>query len=271
MKSIDEYKITKEGSVYYNSKLCSVACSLGYLNQFSPLDNRINELVQSFFIQWQFIISTYDKLYKLFATLNERSDHHDSENIVSPYDIKSAESEVDFKNYSYLLIVSMKTFLDLFSCLVDITQNQVIREEHKLPDLFNFAKTKNDNSIPEIMNTFKNLKDKNKYPWIALLKNVRDRIIHRGYNLKPIFAFTKSDVLNIQMYKGIDFYTDVVNIEIGKLFDNFMVDMPLIEDKISNILIDKIESLNKKLLLNVAVKYEGLMTEFSYKEIEPIQ
>src|SRR5690606_35278054 len=155
-------------------------------------------------------------------------------------------------------------------CLVDIIQNQVIKEEHKLPDFHNFGKGKGDINIPEIIAEFENLRDENKYTWITLLKDVRNRIIHRGYSLKPKFGFRKSEELNIQVFNGVDFYTDVIDIEIGKLFSDFMTDMPLIEENISNILIDKIDLLNKKLALNVSFRYGGLINEYSYKETEPI-
>jgi hypothetical protein len=270
MKSIDTYGITKDDWVHYESKLCSIACSLGYLNQFSPLDSRINELAQSFFNQWQFVVVTYDKLYNLFVALNENSDQHESGQVFSSFDIESTERELEFKNYSYLLIVSMKTYLDLFSCLVDIVQNQTIKEEYKLPDFHNFGKGKNDINISEITAEFENLRDKTKYPWIALLKDVRNRIIHRGYSLKPKFGFKKSEELTVQVFKGVDFYTDVINIEVGKLFSDFMTDMPLIEERISNILLDKVDSMNKKLLLNVSFRYGGLINEYSYKETEPV-
>jgi hypothetical protein len=269
MKQIDSYSITNDGWVHYDSKICSVACSLGYLNPYSDLDSRINELVQSFLNQWQFVIVTYERLYNSFAKLNKNSDKHDSAHVLSQYDIKSIESEVEFKLYSYLLIVSMKTYLDLFSCLVDIIQNQVIKKERKLPDFQNFGKGQNDKNIPKIIAEFENLRDEKKYPWIALLKNVRNCIIHRGYSLRPRFGFEKSDELNIQVFKGTDFYTDVLNIEVGKLFDDFMRDMPLIETNISDILIEKIDLLNKKLYLNVSFRYNGLLNEYNYKEIEP--
>ncbi len=209
-------------------------------------------------------------MYKLFVALNENSGLHDDRQVLSQYDIESAESETEFKNYSYLLVVRMKTYLDLFSCLVDIVQNQTIKEEHKLPDFHNFGKSRNDVNIPEIIVEFENFRDKRKYPWITLLKDVRNRIIHRGYNVKPKFGFRKSEELNIQVFKGIDFYTDVIDIEVGKLFNDFMTDMPLIEEKISNILIDKIDLLDKKLLLHVSFRYSGLINEYSYKETEPI-
>jgi hypothetical protein len=270
MKAIASYNITQENWMIYNSKLCSVACSIGYKNQKSELNDRINELVQSFFNQWQFVMVTYDKLHQLFTSLNENSDVHNSENILSKYDIQSTESEFDFKNYSYLLILNIKTYLDLFSCLVDIIINQTIREETKLPDFYSFGQSKKDKKIIEIIIEFNNLRDENKYPWIALLKNIRNRIMHRGYQLKPKFGFVKSEELNIQTFKGVDFYSDVINIEIGKLFDSFMTDIPIIEERISNILIGNIDELNGRILINASFKFDGLINMYSYKETDSI-
>lgn len=263
MKSIDAYGLIKNGWVYYESKLCSVASSLGYLNQFSLLDNRINELVQSFFNQWQFVIVTYDKLQKLLTTLNENSDHHDGRLVLSQYDIESTKNEIEFKSYSYLLLISMKTYLDLFTCLVDIVQNQIIKEEHKLPDFKNFGTRGKDTNIPEITDEFTNLRDENKYPWIALLIEIRNRIVHRGYSLRPKFGFKKAEELTIQVFKGTDFYIDVIDIEIGQLFSDFMATIPLIDDKIATILVDKIDILNKKLPKNVSFRYGELINEYS--------
>ena len=139
-----------------------------------------------------------------------------------------------------------------------------------MTDFYNLGQNKKDNNIIEIIAEFKDLRNENKYPWIALLKNVRNRIIHRGYHLKPKFCFVKSEELNIQTYKGIDFYTDVINVEIGKLFDSFMTDVPLIEERISNILIKNIDILNGKLLINASFRFNGLINEYCYKEKESI-
>ena len=269
MRSINTYPIFKDEWICYNSKICNVACSLGYINQFSDLDNRIHELVQSFFNQWQFVIVTYDKLCKLLNTLNECSDKHDSVANFSEYDIKSADSEVDFKNHTYLLIVSIKTYLDLFACLVDIIQVQEIKEEWKLPDFYNIGNNKKENIDSEIILEFNKLRDQNIYPWIALVKSIRDKIIHRGYQLKPNFGLRKSEELTIRAYKGTDFYVSAINIEIGKLFHEFMSDMPEIEERISNILIRKVDTLNSKLSLTVSFRSDGWINEYKYEEIEP--
>jgi hypothetical protein len=201
--------------------------------------------------------------------LNENPDSYDDKSsFFSKYEIEATEREIDFKNYSYLLIVSMKTYLDLFSCLVDIIQNQEIREEFDSPSLHSIGGER-FKSIAEIKKEFKNMKSTNKYPWISLLTNVRDRIIHRGYHLKPKFGSYKSNELNIQVHKGADFNTDVVNLEIGKLFNDFMSDMPLIEERISNILLEKIEIFRNKLSKDVSFRYSGSITQYHYNQIYP--
>ncbi len=269
MKSIESYNIKKGDWIHYNSWLCSTACSIGYLQQNSMVDKQINELVQSFFNQWQFIISSYEKIYNLQMVLNSHSDEATGKNILSPYLVNSVALEMDFKNYSYLLITAMSTYLDLFSCIVDVAQNQTVREESKLTDFNKFGK-RNENEIVAIKEEFTRLRDPSNYPWITLLKDVRNRIIHRGYTLKALFETKKLNELNMVVYKGINLYTDTISIEIGKLFNDFMVDMPSIDEKISDILIDKIDGLNKKMSLNVSFKYCELLSEYSYNEIEPI-
>jgi len=266
MKTLESYGIIKDNGISYNSKLCSVACSIGYMEQYSPLDNRINDLVKSFFNQWQFVISTYEKLYKLFSSINETSDLHDKVHVFSDYDKASVESEMDFRNYSYLLLVSMKTYLDLFACIVDITQNRIVREEHKLPDFSLLGKKSDYILSPEVMVEFEKMRNKDIFPWIDLLKEVRNRIVHRGYSLKPKFGFTKSNELSVQVYKGTDFYTDAIELNIGELFNDFMTTFPANEDKVARLLLDNKKELNRNLLLEVSFRYDGLINEYSYKE-----
>lgn len=268
MKPLTSYDISDGEWIRYNSKLCSVACSIGYLDQYSELDLRIKELTQSFCNQWQFVIVTYDKLQRLFNDLNQHSDRSET-SIITPYDIASTEKEVDFKSYSYLLIVSLKTYLDLFACLVDISLNQIIKEEHLLPDINSFGKKKNELSVNELKEEFEKLRNGNEYPWLTNLKNVRNLIVHRGYTLKPKFDFNKADNLTIEIYKGTNFNDNPLIINISDLFNDFMETMPLIEDKVSSILIDHIVSLDKKLLVNFFYRYGGLINEYNYEELEP--
>lgn len=268
MYPIEKYKIKDEAGFHYKSKICSVAGSIGYKEPLSDLDYRIKELTQSFFNQWRFIIETYQRLDYLFKKLNECSDVARKENVFSDYDIYASKHEIDFRDYSYLLIISIKTYLDLFACLVDIIVNQKIVKEYELTDFFKFGKSKNN--IPEdIILEFQKLKDKESYSWIFLIKDTRDKIIHRGYHIKPKFGFSKSEDLIIQVYQGTDFYTNEILINIGDLFDSFMSEMPQIEERISNILIDNIEVLNKELDYELSYSFGDLINNYIYKEIKP--
>ena len=268
MNSIEKYNIKDETGIHYKSLICSVAGSVGYKEPFSDLDYRIKELTQSFFNQWRFIIETYQRLDYFFKELNKCSDIAIKENIFSDYDIYATKHEIDFRDYSYLLIISIKTYLDLFVCLIDIIINQKIREEYDLPDLYKFGRIRNN--IPnDIILELDKLKDKDIYFWIFLIKDTRDKIVHRGYHLKPKFGFNKSEDLIIQVYQGTDFYTNQILINIGDLFDSFMTEMPQIEARISTILIDNIEVLNMELDYELSYIFGDLINNYIYKEIKP--
>jgi hypothetical protein len=192
--------------------------------------------------------------------------HDEISDIITQYDLYSIEKENDFRDYTYLLIISMKTFLDLFACLVDITITQKIKPEDKMASFNNFAKSKSFEH-KKIAQEFDIFRDKQKYPWIDLLDESRNRIIHRGYHLRPEFHFKKGNELSMILYKGTNLYYDTLLIEVGKLFDNFMVDMNIIEEKISNMLISTIDKLENQLKIKVSYKFGGGCTEFSFCEI----
>ena len=227
MKHLSTYNVTDNEWIFYNSKLCSVACSLGHAIQSRELEGRINELCQSFFNQWQFVIDSYNKLYKLLNILNNYSDKHMEGRNISEYVLKSIESEDEFKNYSYILIVSIKTYLDLFVCLVDIIQNPMNTNE-RMTDFNKFWK-KDGSIIRKVFEEFQRLSNTEKN-WVDEIIEIRNKIIHRGFHLKPLFGFNKSEELTIQACKG----ADKRNIEIGMLFNGFMSCMPIVEERISN-------------------------------------
>lgn len=264
MKHLNTYHIINDDWIAYQSKICSVACSLEYPER-TDLDSRINELVKSYLNQWRFIISAYSKLYNLFSELNSTSDT--SDDIITEYDIHSIEKANDFRDYTYLLIISMKTFLDLFACLVDITITQEIKPENIMPSFNTFAKSKKFIN-QSITKEFNNFRDRLKFPWIDLLNDSRNRIVHRGYLLKPESHFKKGNELTMIIYKGIDVYTDTLRIKVGKLFSDFMNDMPVIDKLISNILISTVEKLEHSLKIQVLYKFGGEITQFSFSEIQ---
>jgi len=204
MKPLNYYHIIDNDLIVYKSKICSVACSLEYSQEVAinnALMNRIDELTKSYFNQWQFLISAYNKLYNLFFEHNKTNDI--SENIITEYNVFSIEKEKEFRDYTYLLVISLKTFLDLFACLVDITISQEIKSEDKMPSFHSFGKSKNFTN-QKIAQAFENFRDKQKYPWIDLLNESRNRIIHRGYHLKPEFHLKKGNELTMIVYKGTD-------------------------------------------------------------------
>ncbi|NLD45949.1 MAG: hypothetical protein GX660_01955 [Clostridiaceae bacterium] len=268
MKPVEQYKIKDDTGFHYKSLICSLAGSVGFKSQFSDLDYRIKELTQSFFNQWRFIIETYQRLYFLFSSLNKCSDNSGSISRLSEFDMYASKHELDFKDFSYLLIVSLKTYLDLFACIIDIIINQKIRPEHSLPDFKSFGRK--SKRIPiEISNAFKDYMDENKYPWISQVIEIRNMIIHRGYHLKLKIGFKKTDSLIIQAYKGTDFYTNQVLINIGDIFNSFLLQMPKIEEKISNLLIEKVELLNKTLDYEMSYSFGDLINNYVYKELKP--
>nr|WP_067063827.1 hypothetical protein [Mucilaginibacter sp. L294] len=268
MEPIENLNIKRQEAIYHTSKVCNVAISVGFYTSFYDLENRINELSQSFFNQWRFTVEAYAKLYNLFQKLNEYSDHTDSITF-SAYDAFAVEHETEFRDYAYLLITGIKTHLDLLACLADIALNQTIREEYNLPDYSNIV-NKKYNLPPTLLNEFQKLKDSAAYPWLPLVKEVRDKIIHRGYQLKPSFGFKKSDKLIIQVYKGTDMYTDELKINIGDIFKSFILQMNEIEDAISTCLISEIPTLKNGLSHEATFSVEGLVSTYGYNEIKPL-
>ncbi len=267
MYSIDKLDLNKQKAIQHSSQVCNVAVSVGYQNPLSDVDYRVKEISQSFFNQWRFTIEAYLNLFNLFQELNACSDVRDKITTLSQYDIFSIEHEKEFRDYSYLLIINIKTHIDLLACLVDISLNQVVREESQLPDYINIAHPKYK-LPPELISEFKRLKDKATFPWLSQIKEIRDKIIHRGYQLKPSICFQKSSALMMQVYQGTDFYTNELIIDIGEIFNSFLVDMPLIDDAIAKILLNKITILNKKISCETSYSFDGLVSMYSYNEIE---
>lgn len=241
MKAIDEYDIWDGERFYYKSPICGAASSVGsYLSNLNP---RILELNQSYFNQLQLVVETYQRLYYLFTSLNKYSDTSKN-NKLSDYQMFASRHELEFKDYSYLLIISIKTFLDLFVILVDIIINQEAREEHKLPSFFGFPRY-NKKSQP-VNKAFQILMNKESHPWISEINGIRNKLIHRGYQLKANFSHIKSDKLIVQAIRGNNFSDNKQFVDIGGLFDSFITEIPKIETQITDILIHEIDFINKE-------------------------
>lgn len=265
MKSLDDYSIKDGDWCCYTSELCSVSCSLDYPDVTS-LASRINELVQSYFNQWQFVVSTYDKLDSLLVELNRSDDKVEVTNTLTEYDIKSAQMGKEFSDYAYLLIISMKTLLDLFACLVDICITQNGGDEFKMTDFYKVGNWRDKSKFLNVRTLLEKYRDKDIFEWIYHLTQARNRLVHRGYHLRPRFSFSKENELRFIIYKGTDFYCDILVVEINSLFEKFIHDLPVMENEIATLLNETINVQNDY-KLSASFKFSQLATEFSTKEL----
>ena len=79
----------------------------------------------------------------------------------------------------------------------------------------------------------------------------------------------KSEDLIIQVYQGTDFYFSQKTINISDLLNSFMIEMPQIEEQISDILIEEVEILEKDLDCELSYTYDGMINHYNYKELKP--
>ncbi|MBS1781111.1 MAG: hypothetical protein JST70_17425 [Bacteroidetes bacterium] len=261
MKALKTYGIIQDDWTVYESEICGIVCALDYPHQ-TPLAGRINELTQSYFNQWHFVIRTYEKIYDLLHELNGTQDKAKVGAIISEYDLHSIEKEKEFRDYAYLLIISMKTFLDLFASLIEISVTKAVDAEHTMTD-FNqirrFLKKQNLQHLADLIDKYWT------YNWIVLLTDMRNKLVHRGYSIKPNFGFTKNEEVNYTIYKGTDMYTNVIKLQIGQFFNSFMYDFPKMEREVSELL--KRFNQPSEFSLQVSYRYSGWITEYNVKEI----
>lgn len=267
MKPLSYYPIFEGENFFFSSKTCSLASSLHYEDILSPARARTNELVQSYFNQWHQVVTSYGKLYNEFSALNGLSTSPIDSSLVSQYDLAVLAKEGFFRDYSYLLIVSMKTCLDLFSVIVQISESDDVLTEFDMTDLAKYAREEyNPNEITR--KYFSKLNKRSKYPWIARLKDARNKIIHRGYRVETTFGFEKNEDLVIELVKGIANEPDRVELSIGGLFQSFVEQMPVIDREVSEILRPKLmPDISRE--IEVSFRFLDLLKEYSYKEVSP--
>jgi hypothetical protein len=181
LKTLTEYGVYDGENFSHSSELCSLASSLEHPHT-TELALFINELCFSYFNQWQLVIDAYYELQQLHENLNKVTDQAVDGTVFSPYD--------------YLMITSTKSLLDLIACLVDVAVYQIVRSEHQMVDLRSIVvRGLQQVAVVPVLTAMQSLSDKNQYPWIDTIKTCRDRLIHRGYRIKPAFSFAKSKEL----------------------------------------------------------------------------
>ena len=189
MQSLDKYGIRQGDEKVIASPLFSTADSLASTLSYGDVKNEINSLVFAYYNQWRFVIGAYEKLSELFTELNAASDERKGM-VFTPHDLKEEALSAEFSHYAYLFVISMKTVLDSFTCLVDIIQNQTIRKRY--PDFNSYPGKEVENPMREVKKQFRRMKDKKTNPWTKKLSALRNQLIHGGVLLRPVLAFEKS-------------------------------------------------------------------------------
>ena len=265
MKTLTLYGIDDGKDVSHSSELCSLASSLEHPH-ITELALYINELCFSYFNQWQLVIDAYQELQQLLENLNAVSDQAVDGAVFSAYDIRSVQIEGTCRDYAYLMIISAKSLLDLIACLVDVLVYRIIRPEHQMVDLrYLVVRGLKEASVAPVLTVMQGLLDKIQYPWVDTIKTCRDRLIHRGYRIKPAFSFKKSKELSMKMIKGNSADEDLI--EIGQLFDDFINGLPRIEASICAALAMVIPELRQGKKVEMHYKAGGGMTQYHFKEI----
>ncbi len=258
------------GKIIY-SPICSLAHSLDEQMVFHPDYRRVDELIFAYLNQYRFIIDSFEELQKLFIELNSASFIPDENTTLTEFDIRSLSIEPKFRHYSHLLITSLKSLVDLFICLLDICQNRVFRSENDLPDFFKYGKEKVKpilNHVPEIIEELDRLRT-DKENWINRVSHLRNRIIHRGYLLKPEIAFKKLETFILQSYKGNNYYIGIDRVDIGQLFNEFQSHMPQIEQIFTDHLINS--NLAYTMTHELSLRYDDLINIYDFKEIKMLE
>ncbi|OMP74562.1 hypothetical protein [[Flexibacter] sp. ATCC 35208] len=162
------------------------------------------------------------------------------------------------------MIISIKSFIDLFSCLVDVIVNQEIRDDHKMPDIRNIKN--NLSSCQPVWLAIQELTNPNLNTWIQKVKNYRDCLIHRGYRLEPSFHFKKCDELTIKLIKGNSEEKDYILV--GEIFNDTILGLSQFENDICKILMDTRPELLREPLVEMSYKTSGGASFYNIKQID---
>ncbi len=177
MKSLEDYGIKDSmGVITYKTPLSHIA-NIVRIEQNNDINRRIMELTNSMTNQWRLVIETYQRLRFRFVQLNSRSTT-ECLGHVSDHNMFIAYHELEFKDYAYLFIISLKTYLDLFACVSDVTLNKLDRQD-RMPDFFTLA-GKKDYLPGALKLEFKNLIGAPANSWLYELKAFRDKIDSSG-------------------------------------------------------------------------------------------
>lgn len=252
------------------SPICSLAYSLDQQYVFNPANMKVDDLIFAHVNQYRFVLESYEQLEKMFTHLNSAALEKDPETTLTEFDIVSLRLEPQFRHYGHLFITSLKSLLDLFICLLDICQNRIFRPENQLPDFFSYGKSARYpiiNVVPEITLELEKLRA-DKTNWINRVNHLRNRIIHRGYLLKPKIGFKKLESLILESYKGNNYYIGTDEVDISKLCSDFLSQMPVLEETFVSFLTSS--QPDYEITHEVSLKYDELINQYNFNQIKVI-
>jgi hypothetical protein len=100
----------------------------------------IHSLVQAYLNQWGFLLTAYDKLYNTHRHLMQVNDEKGDQQGLTAFDFATVGAEDDIRIHTYAMVISMKSILDFFVCLVEATLTAEVAEDNKLTDLAKFKR-----------------------------------------------------------------------------------------------------------------------------------
>lgn len=241
MKSLTDYPIFSKFHITIQSRICSAANLLVGDNLLEPpVSRRVNDLSTSYFNQSRTIVESYQALYGLFIQLGNRP----IKSARTPeYDVSGLIIERHVVILSHLFLISMKGQLDLMIILSDLLINKKVRK--LLPDFNSFLyKDPSPETLP-LVKDLQRYRDTEPRQWLQRVMELRNRLIHRGYNLRLIDEMP-GDKLVLYLYDGMNkISTDfpgIQTIDIESFFEEYLAEIV----KLDNIVTQHVLATNKK-------------------------
>jgi hypothetical protein len=257
MKSLHHYQLSHGTTLEYTSVICGLAASIDWPN-VTPQASYCNELTQAYLNQWGFLLSAYSNLYNIHEVLSQ-ADATESNNFTK-FDLLSTDKETAVRDYAYMLIISMKTIFDLYTCLVDFILTKDIPKEHNMKDMSQIRKKikKQPELIPlEFLTDTNSIADK--------IADMRNCLVHRGYIVAANFRFEPTSDIPLQIFKGTDRFNGT-KMGAGELFETFLQCIITFEQEAVRVLPTIVIDLQGAPFIEVQYSYDGGATNYSFKE-----
>lgn len=265
MKRLEDYLEFEKDWVTYRSPLCSITASTDFPHPTSR-SLSLTELIFSYLNQWQLVIDSYKQLQLIHERLGKADDNKNEPDGFSPYDKLAVYMEDPCRDYGYLLIISMKTMLDLFACLVEVTMKQESFSEDKMTDFANFNRNQIE-GFEKIYEAFGRLKGTQRFNWYQYITTVRNSLVHRGYTLKAEFGFKKKNDIILTLLQGNNYYTDIPDFAVNNIFERFIKDLPIMEKMMADVLKNSIEVLKGTPLVEVIYQSSGGARRYAFNDL----